>query len=701
MSKRILFAQPRILADASVDRKPSRQPRHTPRKAGSSGETQKSLIQQLEALEQAIAKLPTGACPGDYVVLVLVLHPEESGSIDFPVQWLPGARILGSRPSRKGPGTINCYMAVQKQYIAALAEKVRNGTPDLDRFLACFVSINLLGPEHRLKKLGNVQNYPGDEHFEIALHIFSDGPEGFPLEAFCAYAQEVGFRVKREHRFLTQQLLFVPVRGPLEKLPDLARFTFIRQIQEVPRMRPFISRRQVVHKELQLPLGEPLSQAPRVAIFDGGLPEAHPIDHFITQYVPLNPDAETMPGGEEHGLGVTSAFLFGPLQPAEEIKRPYAPVAVFRLVDSNCEKADDLHMYQSLEYIRQILTGGGFEFVNISVAPQISAEDHDVHAWTTVLDELACKEGLFITVAGGNNGSLSNPRIEVPGDGVNIVSVGAADRQGQGWKRAPYAAQGPDRSPALVKPDMVVFGGSDKDPFRVLAPGEGLCIATETGTSFAAPYLLRHAVGLRVLGGEAVSVLTIRALLIHYADRGGNRVFDVGWGCPPPPEVIIAGFPGEIRLIYQGKAAPGYKIQADVPVPDADFQGPVRIEGTFCYMSPVSHHDPVAYTKTALDIDFISCEDVASGRDSRFPVLEFFDMADGNAPGRGLTRDQYPEILLKATVKSGEHILDARDVAGAYFEIRRVDSSDKNRHQRGHEIAYSLVITVTKENTGV
>ena len=593
-------------------------------------------------------------------------------------------------------------MAIQKQDLAGLAEKIRNGAPDIDRFLASFMAIELIRPERMLKTLGNGASHPGNERFEIALHLFSDESEDFPLDAFCAYAQALGFKVKREHRFLTQKLLFVPVRGPREKLPDLARFTFIRQIQEAPRMHRFTPHRDVSHKDFQLPLGEPVSRAPRVAIFDGGLPETHPIaPSFITRYIPVNPDAGATPGGEEHGLGVTSAFLFGPLPSADAVKRPYAPVEVFRLVDDrNDEDTEDFHMYRSLEYIRQVLTGGRFEFVNISVAPQVSTEDNNVHAWTTVLDELAWKEGIFITIAGGNNGSLSNPRIEVPGDGVNVVSVGAIDRQGQQWKRAPYAAQGPGRSPALVKPDLVVFGGTEKEPFRVLAPGEGLCTAAEIGTSFAAPYLLRHAVGLRVLGGEALSILTIRALLIHYADRGGNGVLDVGWGCPPSPEVIISGIPGEVRLVYQGKAAPGYKIQADVPVPGADLQGPVRIEGTFCYMSPVSHHDPVAYTETALDIDFIPSENAASGRDAALPLPEFFDTADGNAPGGGLAGDKDPEVLLKATVKSGEHVVDARDVAGAYFEIRRLDSSDRNRrsNRREREIAYSLVITVIKEN---
>jgi hypothetical protein len=63
-------------------------------------------------------------------------------------------------------------------------------------------------------------------------------------------------------------------------------------------------------------------------------------------------------------------------------------------------------------------------------------------------------------------------------------------------------------------------------------------------------------------------------------------------------------------------------------------------------MSPVSHHDPVAYTKSALDIDFVSAEDV----NPYLPKLEFFDTADGNAPGRGLDRISRGLILISGAL---------------------------------------------------
>lgn len=54
------------------------------------------------------------------------------------------------------------------------------------------------------------------------------------------------------------------------------------------------------------------------------------------------------------------------------------------------------------------------------------------------------------------------------------------------------------------------------------------------GTSFAAPFALRSAAGIRAIPGEAVNPLTIKALLIHGATFNEHRdVNDVGWGRIP------------------------------------------------------------------------------------------------------------------------------------------------------------------------
>jgi hypothetical protein len=75
-------------------------------------------------------------------------------------------------------------------------------------------------------------------------------------------------------------------------------------------------------------------------------------------------------------------------------------------------------------------------------------------------------------IAVGNSGesdwTSGNARIQTPADCVNALSIGGCDRVGAGWKRAPYSSIGPGRSPGIMKPDGVAFGGSSREPYWVL-----------------------------------------------------------------------------------------------------------------------------------------------------------------------------------------------------------------------------------------
>ncbi|MDR1423865.1 MAG: S8 family serine peptidase [Azoarcus sp.] len=106
-----------------------------------------------------------------------------------------------------------------------------------------------------------------------------------------------------------------------------------------------------------------------------------------------------------------------------------------------------------------------------------------------------------------------NARVQVPSDCVNALAVGATNDIGEGWARASYSAIGPGRSPGVVKPDLMAFGGDGDKYFHVLSPGKTPSLAPQRGTSFASPYLLRNAVGIRAILGAALSPLAIKALL--------------------------------------------------------------------------------------------------------------------------------------------------------------------------------------------
>ena len=55
------------------------------------------------------------------------------------------------------------------------------------------------------------------------------------------------------------------------------------------------------------------------------------------------------------------------------------------------------------------------------------------------------------------------------------------------WQRCTYSSVGPGRSPGLVKPDFVEFGGCLQRPFIALSDGTVISLEATEGTSFSAP----------------------------------------------------------------------------------------------------------------------------------------------------------------------------------------------------------------------
>jgi hypothetical protein len=76
--------------------------------------------------------------------------------------------------------------------------------------------------------------------FDVTLFVMPRrDDEEFPFRHFCAFAAEAGYEVKEDCRICGGGLLSVPVYGPRAGLPHLARFVFVRQIEEVAKLRPF------------------------------------------------------------------------------------------------------------------------------------------------------------------------------------------------------------------------------------------------------------------------------------------------------------------------------------------------------------------------------------------------------------------------------------------------------------------------------
>ncbi len=669
------------------------------------------LIPQLEATNAALSQLPDNACPDDQAVARITLHPAYIAKSYFPRVLLQQAGLVsvGSRNRRIRPrkivsktasaeaDTTELFVSGPRSALRQLVEQARLLTADMPAAQE-FTQIESIEPMTPSDRLRTGSEGDAKEVFEVGLHIPPGDLAGHVRAQFSVYAQECGFRVDDRFEFEAGRLLFVPVAGSERQLTKLALFSLIRVVRPMPRLRSArpIFRSTKLPVSFELPGAEPLSREPKVAVLDGGLPEEHVLSSFVRRYFRADEDAQDVQEYTEHGLAVTSALLFGPIEPGQRAERPYAPVDHHRVLDSQSKSEDPYELYRTLGHVEAILLSQNYQFINLSLGPDLCVEDSDVHAWTAVIDHILSDGSTLMSVAVGNNGqgdeALGLNRIQVPADSVNALCVGAANHAGTSWSRAAYSACGPGRSPGRRKPDVVAFGGSPKEYFHVAAPGKRLSLATQLGTSFAAPLALRTAVGIRAILGSDVHPLTIKALLVHSAEENSaERTEEIGWGrVPSDLNSIITCGDGIARIIYQGELTPGKYLRAPVPLPPGGLQGNVDIITTFCYATPTDPQDASAYTKAGLDITFRPDMSKFKPNAKHPKSYSFFPSNEWR------TEAEMRQDLGKwETVLHAEHTFRGTSLNGSVFDVHyNARDSGANAASGAAKIRYALVVTV-------
>lgn len=82
--------------------------------------------------------------------------------------------------------------------------------------------------------------------------------------------------------------------------------------------------------------------------------------------------------------------------------RPFAYVDHLRVLDKDADTEDPLELYRTL-LAEQVLLSRQYQFINLSLGPDLPIEDTDVHARTSVIDDLLSDGDTLMTVAIGNN----------------------------------------------------------------------------------------------------------------------------------------------------------------------------------------------------------------------------------------------------------------------------------------------------------
>lgn len=580
------------------------------------------LAQKLSSTVASMAALPAAACPRDEAVAILTLHPRYLAKSDFPRDLLQqvGVRAVGSRlrmiqPEQWGTQKHPTEAFGQDIFVAGPRSSFRTWTTQLPQWSESTRGADKLVQVEDIRLFeasDKVRRVPADDKrhvFEVVLH--NAGGDEEILKAFDRYARRLGAEPLMERRRDVKGLSFVPVATTSPGILDLARFAFVRVTRSMPTLRPLVPSvvRRAGGARVTLPEDGPLDPSTRVLIFDGGLPSAPDLSRWVRLIEPegIGP---AHPKLQEHGLAVTSAFLFGSMEPPAAPTVPLCRVDHVRVLDSYSGH-DDLEYVDVLDRILNTLErdNGRHAFVNISLGPDAACIDDEVSLWTAALDEYLASPEKLTTVAAGNDGELESElglnRVQPPADGVNVLSVGAADSRTGNWGRAPYSCTGPGRTPGIVKPDGLSFGGSALEPFMVLSPASFPRAVGVEGTSFAAPVALRSGVSVRVQLGSELSPLAIRALLIHRADSGELCRREVGWGrFTEDPGELITCEDNEALVVYQGRLPVGSSLRAPIPLPQQGLRGKITLQATLIIAPRVDPEHPGAYTQSGVEVAF-------------------------------------------------------------------------------------------------
>lgn len=596
---------------------PSRLEKHAPY---TFTEAVKRLTPQFKQTSTTLKQLPSTANPNGKTVAAVTLHPSYVAKSYYPsglfseLELTPiGSKETKIKPTKwtrkEAPKEVRSTMIYVEGEISAfenIAEKLSSAV--LDSAVAKdIVKIEKISPVPDLSKIKDIPDGNQKVNMEVALHLGGADIREEVLSGFRNHLESLGVEAALDDRLELDGICFIPVTARANQAKSLAQYAFLRYARMMPYMLPSIRNTPGLSFDAILPTGTPVDPGMRVAIFDGGVPEGTVLEPWVRRF-----DADGVGPEDEkllkHGTAVTGAALFGPLSQDTPAPLPYCYIDHYRVLDGG-QQEDELTV---IKRIRRVIETNNYKYINISLGPPLPISDDDINPWTVILDRLLFQNGILATVACGNDGRLDetsgNARIQPPSDGVNALGVGAADVSTDiGWKRADYSSYGPGRAPGVIKPEVLTFGGSSKEPFYVIDADSGKTVSPITGTSFASPTVLRTALGIRAHFGEVLSPVALKTLLVHSATRdpGLHETKHCGWGKVPTDfKEIVATDDTSVRVVYQGTLNPAEWMNVPVPLPSTPLEGMVTIKATLCYFTDTNPEDPVNYTKSGMEIRF-------------------------------------------------------------------------------------------------
>ncbi|GJC07074.1 S8 family serine peptidase [Aeromonas hydrophila] len=552
---------------------------------------------------------------GEFVIK-FVQHPSYLAKSYYPNKFFKrfGVKDVGSRSVKIKPrkwavtnhpeeGLASCiFVSGRRNQFEAMLNSIRyDDLPETTKTaIRTFEQVSTISVNEKVK---NIEL--GSEKLKLEVVLHASVHDEYIRSSFNGYSESLGGVADWERAKVVGGLTFLPVAIHKGCELSLAEFSHLRALRSMPKLRfnkPEIMRK-TINDDFSLPDFKPLNNDFKVCIFDGGIGSNHLLSRWVNENIPSDV-ISSHPSLLAHGSEVCSTYLFGPYNARNKVfDEPYTTVDIVRVLS---ESDTDPDLFDVLTRIENVLKTKQYKYVNLSLGPRLAIEDDDVHVWTSVIDALLQDGHCLATVAVGNDGDLEGEyaRIQPPSDMVNCFSIGASDADGESWSRAEYSCIGPGRSPGLVKPDGVMFGGTENNPFKLYSPLTDSIIGT-MGTSYAAPYALRIAAGIDSITSFNLTPSTVKALMVHHAKNNDNEQVEVGWGLfPSSPEEIIECLSDEAMIVYQGELEQSQHLRIPIPLPDGIDCTWVHIKATFCFNAITDPEHPLHYTRSGLDISF-------------------------------------------------------------------------------------------------
>lgn len=288
-------------------------------------EAKQRLQPMVESVANEVEKLPAEACPDDLAVATITLNPEYIAKSYYPTELLRGLGLatVGSRnrqikPDKKSRErepeetiTTELFVIGKRPSFKQWANQfgsLQESSPGAEQI----VSIEQIAFPKSGEKIKSIDTENKKKVYEVVLHVDEEYGEARYLDQFRGYVNMFGLDPDFQHRFYAGGLCFLEMEAPAEVINAIAQFTLIRVIRTMPTLRLLNPATPITNMDnsiqVDLPDEEPVNPDISVAIFDGGVPDDHPICRWVK---PIEIAGIGLPHPElfKHGVGVTSAFF--------------------------------------------------------------------------------------------------------------------------------------------------------------------------------------------------------------------------------------------------------------------------------------------------------------------------------------------------------------------------------------------------------